>query len=221
MQLSDNIYAYPWTSMQANNCNTYLVRCGSKLMMIDPGHAQLYGHVENGLVGDGIREDIDLVVLTHCHPDHMEAAAMLQRTGAKLAMGAQEAEFYEGEGKKLAGMMGVSLPDFVIDLFLEEGELTLDEETFQIILTPGHTPGHICVHLPSQKALFTGDLVFAQGVGRVDFPGGDGQALKDSILKIGALDLEMVLPGHGPVVSGADQVRLNFEVIEKTYFGMI
>ena len=221
MQLSDSIYAYPWTSMQANNCNTYVVRCGQKTMMIDPGHAQLYGHVENGLTADGIREAIDLVVLTHCHPDHMEAAAMLQRTGAKLAMGLLEAEFYEGEGKKLASMMGMNPGDLVIDIFLDEGELELGEEKFQVIHTPGHTPGHMCLHMPGAKALFSGDLIFAQGVGRVDFPGGDGQALKDSILKVGKLDLDTVLPGHGPVVNGPDQVRLNFEMIEKAYFGMI
>ena len=221
MQLSDAIHAFPWTSMQANNCNTYVVRCSGQTMMIDPGHAQLYGHVENGLVQDGLREPIDLVVLTHCHPDHMEAAIMLQRNGAKLAMGTWEAEFYQDEGKKLGAMMGMSLPDFTIDLFLDEGELSLGDETFNVINTPGHTPGHICLEMPSQKALFTGDLVFAQGVGRVDFPGGDGSLLKDSIRKISQIDLEWVMPGHGPVVKGADQVKLNFEIIEKTYFGMI
>ena len=207
--------------MQANNCNTYVVRCGSKTMMIDPGHAQLYGHVENGLAGDGIRENLDLVVLTHCHPDHMEAAAMLQRAGAKLAMGALEAEFYEGEGKKLASMMGMRPPELMIDIFLEEGELNLGDESFEVINAPGHTPGHICIHLPGQKALFTGDVIFAQGVGRVDFPGGDGEALKESILKLAKLDLELILPGHGPVVKDAEQVRMNFEIIEKTYFGML
>jgi hydroxyacylglutathione hydrolase len=220
MQISPELYAYPWSSMAANNCNTYVSSAG-KLMMLDPGHAQLYGHVENGLVSDGIKEAPGLVILTHCHPDHMEAAELLAKLGCKIAMGKTEAEFLEGEGRNLAAALGMGAPDITIDLFLEEGELDLDGEKFQVIDTPGHTPGHICLYMPSQKALFTGDLVFAQGVGRVDFPGGSGEKLKESIRKISSLPVELLLPGHGPIIKGAEQVKANFEMIINSYFGML
>jgi len=220
MKLADDLYAYPWSQTTVNNCNTYLLGGGSPVMF-DPGHAQLYGNVELGLSSDGIKEAPALVVLTHCHPDHVEAALSLQKLGCRLAMHPAEVEYMQGEGRALAAAMGLNLGEITIDVFLEEGELQVGEHAMQVIHTPGHSPGHICLYLPRYKALVAGDLVFAQGVGRVDFPGGDGQALKESINRVAALDLEMVLPGHGPIIKGADMVRRNFEIITQVYFGML
>jgi glyoxylase-like metal-dependent hydrolase (beta-lactamase superfamily II) len=220
MQIAEGLYAYPWSQTTANNCNTYLLN-GASPVMVDPGHAQLYGHVENGLAADGIHQAPGLVILTHCHPDHLEAAARLQPLGAKLAMHPAEVEYMNGEGKRLAAAMGLSFPEITFDLFLEEGELEAGGQRIEVLHTPGHSPGHVCLHLPEHKALIAGDLVFAQGVGRVDFPGGDGEALKASINRVAELDLELVLPGHGPVIKGADQVAQNFQLITRMYFGML
>lgn len=220
MQLADGLYAYPWSQTSVNNCNTYLVNHGSPVMF-DPGHAQLYGNVEVGLTSDQIKEAPALVVLTHCHPDHMEAALNLQKLGCPLAMHRAEVEYMLGEGRPLAAALGLDVSAITIDVLLEEGDLKVGDHQIQVIHTPGHSPGHICLYLPQHKALVAGDLVFAQGVGRVDFPGGDGQALKDSITRVAQLDLEMVLPGHGPIIKGAEMVRRNFEIITQSYFGML
>lgn len=220
MQLADGLYAYPWSQTSVNNCNTYLVNHGSPVMF-DPGHAQLYGNVEVGLTSDGIKEAPALVVLTHCHPDHMEAALNLQKLGCRLAMHRAEVEYMMGEGRPLAAALGLDVSAITIDVLLEEGDLKVGGHQIQVIHTPGHSPGHICLYLPQHKALVAGDLVFAQGVGRVDFPGGDGQALKDSITRVAQLDLEMVLPGHGPIIKGAEMVHRNFEIITQSYFGML
>ncbi len=220
MLIAEDLYAYPWSQTTANNCNTYLI--GSRPpVMIDPGHAQLYGHVENGLAGDGVREAPGLVVLTHCHPDHLEAALLLQRAGARLAMHPDEVAYMEGEGRALAAALGLSVADVTIDVLLGEGELSVGGESLQVLPTPGHSPGHICLYWPRHKALFSGDLIFAQGVGRVDFPGGDGEELKASIRRMAGLDLELVLPGHGPIIKGAESIRRNFELITQMYFPMI
>ena len=220
MKLADDLYAYPWSQTMVNNCNTYLLN-GPSPVMFDPGHSQLYDNVEMGLAADGIREAPALVVLTHCHPDHLEAAQNLRKQGARLAMHPAEVEYMEGEGRALAAALGLNFGDVTIDVFLEEGDLQVGDHRIQVIHTPGHSPGHICLYLPEYKALIAGDLVFAQGVGRVDFPGGDGQALKDSIQRVAELELEMVLPGHGPIIKGADMVRRNFDIITQVYFGML
>ncbi len=220
MKLEEGLYAYPWTQMTANNANAYLLS-GPPLVIFDPGHEQLYDHVELGMAQDGIRQAPALVVLTHCHPDHMEAALKLQRQGSKVAMHPAEVEYLEGEGRQLAAMFGLSVPDVKIDLFLEEGEFTAGDQTMQVFHTPGHSPGHVCIYLPSYKALVAGDLIFAQGVGRVDFPGGDGEQLKASIERMRQLDLEWILPGHGPVIKGAEPIRRNFDFIVQMYFGML
>ena len=220
MKLADNLYAYPWAQTTANNCNTFFLD-GTVPLMVDPGHAQFYGNVEMGLASDGLMKPPRVVVITHCHPDHMEAALDLQRQGALLAMHRAEMEYLEGEGRTLAAALGLSLPDITIDLFLQEGEMELGGTTLQVLHTPGHSPGHVCLYHPGLKALFAGDLIFAQGVGRVDFPGGDGQALKDSVEKVAALDLEYVLTGHGPILKGSQAIQDNFRLIRDLYYDML
>ncbi len=219
MQLYEDLYAYPWTQMTANNCNSFAAASAGPLL-VDPGHAAFYDHVAAGLRSDGLAEP-KVVVLSHCHPDHLEAALKLQRDGARLAMHPAEAEYMSGEGRALASALGLSFPDVTIDFYLQEGEFTSGEETFQVLHTPGHSPGHICLYWPRLKALFAGDLVFAQGVGRVDFPGGDGEQLKQSIGRVAAMDLEWLLPGHGPVLKGAQAIAENFKLIEQMYFSML
>ena len=220
MQIAEQLFAYPWSHANINNCNSFVLN-GDPPLMVDPGHAQLYGHVEVGLTSDGITQAPGLVVLTHCHPDHMEAALTLQRQGCRLAMHHQEVEYMEGEGRELAAALGMQFPEVVMDVLLDEGELIVGSHSLEVIHTPGHSPGHICLYHPALKTLFAGDLVFAQGVGRVDFPGGSGEQLKESIERVAALDIEIVLTGHGPIIKGARQVRDNFAMIKKFYFGML
>ncbi|MCB2187306.1 MAG: MBL fold metallo-hydrolase [Deltaproteobacteria bacterium] len=220
MQLADDLFFYPWTQHTVNNCNSYLIG-GELPTLVDPGHDQLYGHLEVGLTGDGQKDLPGLVIVTHSHPDHLEAAVRLQRQGAKVALHPVEAEFLAGEGRALAAAMGLPAYDIVPDLFLEEGELFLGQEQLQVLHTPGHSPGHLCLYWPRHKALFAGDLVFAQGVGRVDFPGGSGEDLKDSLKRVANLDLELVLPGHGPILKGKEQIAANFQLIERMYFDML
>lgn len=220
MQLANDLYAYLWTQPTVNNCNTYLIG-GQAPALVDPGHSQLYGHVEMGLQSDGQPETPAMVICTHCHPDHLEAAQKLQQAGAKLAMHPTEVAYMEGEGRQLAVALGMSFPELTVDVFLDEGELKLGGHTLEVIHTPGHSPGHICLWWPEAKALVAGDLVFAQGVGRVDFPGGDGEALKASINRVAELDAEYVLTGHGPIVKGADNVARNYQMIQQMYFGLL
>ena len=102
-----------------------------------------------------------------------------------------------------------------------EGHLSLDGLEMNIFHTPGHSPGSITLYWPSLKALFTGDLVFKEGLGRTDLPGGDGSKLKESIKRLAELDVEWLLPGHGEIISGAEKVRKNFAEIEQFYFAYV
>jgi hydroxyacylglutathione hydrolase len=110
---------------------------------------------------------------------------------------------------------------FEPDILLQEGDLQIGDIALQVLHTPGHSPGSICLYWPAEKALFTGDLIFNQGIGRTDLPGGNGQALKESIRKASALDVEILLPGHGDAISGRDAVRKNFEGVESFWFAYI
>ena len=89
---------------------------------------------------------------------------------------------------------------------------------FRVINTPGHSPGSVCLYWLDNKVLFTGDVVFNQGVGRTDLPGGNGLELKESIKLLSGLEVEHLLTGHGDIISGRELVASNFEFIERFWF---
>ncbi len=102
---------------------------------------------------------------------------------------------------------GLEMPELKVDFYLQEGELKLGSKTFQVIHTPGHSPGSISLYWQEKKALFTGDVIFPMGVGRTDFPGGDGNLLRESIERLAGLDAEFLLSGiplRAPVFVDAD-----------------
>jgi glyoxylase-like metal-dependent hydrolase (beta-lactamase superfamily II) len=74
--------------------------------------------------------------------------------------------------------------------------------------TPGHTEGSTCFYLPSQKALFSGDVLFKGNIGRVDFPGGDPRAMEKSLERVASLPPDThVYPGHGEQTTIGDELR--------------
>ena len=211
MKITDNLYAFIWRNPQANNCNTYLIK-GAKTILVDPGHVHLFDYVRSGLLDLNLTpEQIDLIIITHAHPDHMEAVTLFKKP-TLLTMSLAEFEFV----KQWVGREAVKgiEPDF----YLQEGELIVEDLSFQVISTPGHSPGSICLYWPEHKALFTGDLIFNQGIGRTDLPGGNGPLLKESIMQIAGLDIEYILSGHGEVIKGKKAVEANFRMIESNWF---
>lgn len=222
MELTPNLHAFLWTSTRANNCNTYLLRSPEKRILVDPGHAAFFDHVDQGLNRLGLSTaDIDLVICTHAHPDHIEALRLFAGTPALFALHALEWQLVEAMGPYLQASLGVELDAFEPDFFLKEGALSVGDIQLEVYHTPGHAPGAVCLFWPAEKALFTGDLIFKGGLGRTDLPGGDGRQLKDSIRRMAALDARWLLSGHGDVVSGGDAIRQNFEQVEQVWFGYI
>ena len=221
MQVTNNLHAFTWQSMTTNNCNAYLID-GPSRVLIDPGHRALFKHVQSGLrkleltIGD-----IDLIICTHGHPDHLEAVPLFKDKRALFTLHEDEWHFVAALGRQMNTGLGIDVDDFRPDFFLKQGDLALDGLELNIIHTPGHSPGSVTLYWPLQRALFTGDLVFKEGVGRTDLPGGDGSRLKESIKGLMDLDVEWLLPGHGDIISGADNVKKNFEGIESFYFAYV
>ncbi len=222
MQIADHLHAFLWDSPRVNNCNTFLIDAGARVL-IDPGHAAFFDHVRSGLDALGIAlADIDLVIGTHAHPDHIEAVSVFQGLPARFALHREEWRLVEEMGPYLKAALGVDPAAFMPDFFLTEGDLTVKDVTLQIHHTPGHSSGSICIHWPRAEALFSGDLIFAGGLGRTDLPGGNGALLKESIRRMAALEnIRYLLSGHGPVIDGADAVRRNFETVEQTWFAFV
>ncbi len=221
MKVTEEIYFYPWESDTQNNCNSILIS-GEVKVLVDPGHKAPFPQLAAQLKQDGADpHQLDLVINTHSHPDHFEASQDLARHGVRVAMHPEGEEYLRKMGPMFSRATGQDAPEVQIDLHLLEGELELGTKKILIYHTPGHSPGSVCLYLPAEKVLISGDLIFAQGVGRYDFPGGSGAELKKSIERMAELDIEVVLPGHGGIISGRDMVERNFSLIREFYFPML
>ena len=219
MKLDDDIYVYEWTNPLENNCNSFFIG-GSVGALIDPGLTVFLPDLLKGMKEDGIdSEEIRYVINTHSHPDHFEASGAFNgNTNIQIGMHSDGIAFLNDIGGHMYGMFGLDTPEVNIGMTLEEGPVTLGNETFEILHTPGHSPGSISLYWPSRKALFPGDVIFDQNIGRTDFPGGSGDLLKKSILTLSRLDVDYLLPGHMGMVVGNEQVKRNFQfVIERIF----
>jgi glyoxylase-like metal-dependent hydrolase (beta-lactamase superfamily II) len=175
----------------------YIVACDKTKQgaIIDPG-----GN-EDDILSACQAENITVkyIVNTHGHPDHVCGNGRLKEaTGADIVMHAADAEFFGQDNvKQFFSQLGLPASP-PVDKPVEDGDtLTIGNENLAVIHTPGHTPGGICLY--SQPNLFTGDTLFAGGVGRTDFPGGSTQQLLTSIKEqILSLPPETIVwPGHG------------------------
>lgn len=213
MQVLDNLYVYLWQSTTENNCNSVVID-GKVPVLIDPGHLHRLDNLMERMRADGFDPArIKVVICTHAHPDHFEGSLAFKKPSVKIAMSRQEERFLEDVGRSLYVAHGLAMPDYRLDFFLQEGTLALGRHNFEVLLTPGHSPGSICLYWPRHKVLIAGDVVFMQGVGRTDLPGGDAAVLKKSVERLSQLAVDLFIPGHGPALQGEDDIKANFRFI--------
>lgn len=140
---------------------------------------------------------LKLVVSTHRHWDHIgDNAAVVEATGAKLAAHVADRHGLEQPQPLFAPF---PIPPSVPAIDLREGShIRFGEIELEVLHTPGHTEGSVCLLAAGERLLFTGDTLFAQGWGRTDLPGGDEPQMVDSLARLSKLDADLrVLPGHG------------------------
>lgn len=193
----------------------YIVSCEKtkKAAIIDPG-----GN-EDKILSACKKDDltVEFIIATHGHPDHVCGNGPIQEaTGAKIIMHKDDVEFFaKSETKEYFSMLG--LPESPpADILVEDGDtITIGEEALQVIHTPGHTPGGICLY--NAPDCITGDTLFVGGVGRTDFPGGSMEELSRSIReKLLTLPRETIVwPGHG---YGGSKSTIGEEARSNPYF---
>jgi hydroxyacylglutathione hydrolase len=149
------------------------------------------------------------ILLTHAHFDHLGALAdLVQATGAPFGVHRAEVPLLRQNGG--AAAFGLHLrPSPEPDWLLEPGQpLQAGSLAFDVLFVPGHTPGHVAFYHAASAAVFSGDVLFQQGIGRTDLPGGDYAALMHSLRSVllALPDNTTVYCGHGePTTIGVEK----------------
>jgi len=187
------------------DCNIYLL-LDEKTVLIDAGTGENMKLVEEELSRLGVSvRDIDLLINTHGHYDHAGGDSYFAEKGCPIACHELEVKMIE-EGDPyltVSCLFGKRARGVRVSKKLRDGDvLELGKSVLRVVHTPGHTAGSICLFAEDEGILFSGDLVFAEGVGRTDLPTGSLPQLLVSLKRIAQLNPKKIFPGHGPEFGG-------------------
>ncbi|VBB06039.1 metallo-beta-lactamase [Lucifera butyrica] len=178
--------------------NCYIAYCEQtrQAAVIDPGGNA--AQILDILAGQKLQ--VKLIINTHGHVDHIAANGEVQNaTGAAVLIHPRDAGMLTNPQQNLSSFIGGEVVLKPADRLINDGDIIpVGNTELTVLHTPGHTPGGIC--LKGDDLLFSGDTLFAESIGRTDFPGGSYQQLITAIQeKLMVLpDGMKVLPGHGP-----------------------
>jgi glyoxylase-like metal-dependent hydrolase (beta-lactamase superfamily II) len=197
------------------NCSVIGDETTHEAMVIDPGD-----EIEDVLAL--VRKhnlQVKQIVITHAHIDHVGGAMKLRAaTGAPILLNQNDYELLKMLDVQ-AAWIGVASPgEVVIDRSVSTGEtVAAGSLTAQILHTPGHTEGSICLYFPAQQKLIAGDTLFAGSIGRTDLPGGSHKKILSSIhdTLLALPDETVVVPGHGELTTIGQERESNPFLIKR------
>ena len=185
-------------SEDASDSNIYLI-VGTRTVLVDTGTGSCSDVVIDGIKNVLGNRKLDNIVLTHCHFDHIGGLrALVKEFDAEPMAGMGDAPYIANgdPAYTLSRMFGGDLGHMDMRELVEGDIMDLGEHRLRVIDTPGHTMGGICLYDEITKGLFSGDTVFAQGVGRTDFVSGSSYDMRSSLKKLNQLDIGTLYPGH-------------------------
>ncbi|NLF29620.1 MAG: MBL fold metallo-hydrolase [Planctomycetes bacterium] len=190
--------------------NAYVIaeRGAAACWVVDPGDAAL----ADRLLRQG--RSVERILLTHGHGDHIAGAAALKKAfpDAVFTVPAGDEAMLDDPRANVSALFGLPITAPPADQLIRPGDtLALGRGTWTVLDTSGHTPGGISLYCAAAGVVLTGDALFAQGIGRTDFPGGDTDrllaAIRNNLFTLP--DDTAVLPGHGPQTTIGQEKRGN------------
>tara|TARA_R110002110_G_scaffold405241_1_gene624262 strand:- start:97986 stop:98636 length:651 start_codon:yes stop_codon:yes gene_type:complete len=207
----------PVTAYQ-QNCSIIKCEASGKAAIVDPG-----GDIDNILAAvQQMGASVEKIILTHAHLDHCSAAGVLSKQlGVSIEGPEKEDQFWLEQLPQVCEMAGFPPAEtFLPDRWLNDGdEVTVGEQTLQVVHCPGHTPGHVVFYYAAQKVAWVGDVLFQGSIGRTDFPRGNHEQLIASIReKLFPLGDDITfIPGHGPTSTFGNERASNPFVADSRY----
>jgi hydroxyacylglutathione hydrolase len=198
-ELQPNIF---FLRVEDGSCHSYLVRGNYKNVLIDSGLDQNFPKLEKALLSLGIKvKDIDIVINSHEHFDHIGANRYFQDYALIAAHRFAATKItFEDSYVTMYTSGDLNEPPLKVHLWLEDKfHFDLGNYNLEVIHTPGHTSGSICIYEINRKVLFTGDTVFGQGtLSYIGESGSVGDYI-NSIGRLGTMKINHIYPGHGSI----------------------
>ena len=194
----------------AQNCTILMCNNSKQAAIIDPGGdvARIKQQLEK------MGATASKILLTHAHIDHAGGTAELARDLSLPIEGPHKGDLFWIQGlPQQSAMFGFpAVETFTPDRWLDDNdEVEVGELKFQVIHTPGHTPGHVVFYNQQEKLAFVGDVLFNGSIGRTDFPQGNHaelvSSIRDKLFPLGD-DIEFIC-GHGPNSSFGHERKTN------------
>jgi glyoxylase-like metal-dependent hydrolase (beta-lactamase superfamily II) len=223
--MDDNMEIVPRIhNLGGKSVNYYLVEDDGEIILIDTGlpgnSSKIVDYVEKTLKRKP--QDIKTIVITHSHFDHVGSLSKIKEiTGAQVAIHPADADYVRGKTKHIGGTFInalIKLFQIVYRTKPVEPEIMLKDcdvmSGYQVIHTPGHSPGSICLYNPEKKVIFVGDILQYKN-GRLQSPGKklipEPEKYGESLRKLLDLDIKIILTGHtAPVTSGGGELLREF-----------
>jgi len=197
------------------NCSIIGDETTREAMVIDPGDD--IDEIQALLAKHSLK--VNQIVITHAHIDHVGGAMKLRAaTGAPILLNQNDYALLKMLDDQ-AAWIGMRSPGKVeIDHSVSTGEtVAAGSHSAQILHTPGHTEGSICLYFSAEKKLIAGDTLFAGSIGRTDLPGGSMQKILQSLhhTVLALPDETVVVPGHGPLTTIGEERESNPFLVQR------
>ncbi len=200
-------------TFSAFGTNTYVITFPEVVLLVDPACSDEYERqvLLNYIrpLTDGSQKRVLVIIATHGHLDHLWGAAWATKQwDTSVRMHEADIPYAEAMQRQydLFGIPATPQPFPIEEIHAAIAQHQPCMADLQILHTPGHTPGSVCLYWPAEKILLSGDTLFCHGYGRTDLPGGDPRQMLDSLRKLTRLPEDvLVYPGHGDTTTIGDE----------------